>query len=91
MFIFLENPETCIARVKERVRKDGHDVPESDIVRRFCRSKENFWNIYRNESDFWYLFYNSGMGFQDVLIGENIHYAVSDEELFNLFLKDIVR
>jgi predicted ABC-type ATPase len=89
VFIFLESPEACTLRVKERVRKGGHDVPENDILRRFYRSKQNFWRIYREEVDSWFLFYNSGAVFQPVAFGDGDNHEVTDEELFNLFLGDI--
>jgi len=89
IFIFLENPDVCIARVKERVLNGGHDVPETDIIRRFYRSKENFWQLYKNKADFWYLFYNSGDCFQEVVTGEGSSYIVNNKELFNLFLQEI--
>ncbi len=60
VFLFLKSPETCIARVKNRVRKGGHHVPTEDIVRRFYRSKQNFWHIYKKQVDNWKLIYNSG-------------------------------
>ena len=88
IFIFLENPDVCIARVEQRVRNGGHDVPQPDIIRRFHRSKENFWQIYKDEADFWYLVYNSGDYFQEVAIGEGNSYLINNEELFNLFLKE---
>jgi predicted ABC-type ATPase len=88
IFIFLETPDICIVRVKERVRNGGHDVPQSDIIRRFHRSKENFWHIYKDEADFWYLFYNSGEYFQEVAVGEGIDYIVNNEDLFNLFSQE---
>lgn len=47
IFIFLKSPETCIARVRNRVRLGGHHVPTEDIIRRFYRSKYNFWHIYK--------------------------------------------
>ena len=56
VFIFLHSPEVCVARVKQRVMNGGHDVPTEDIVRRFYRSKANFWNIYRAKADKWSLF-----------------------------------
>jgi predicted ABC-type ATPase len=31
-YLWLPNPEIAIARVKERVRKGGHDVPASDVA-----------------------------------------------------------
>jgi len=89
IFIFLGTPETCVARIRERVLKGGHDVPEPDIVRRFYRSKENFWRIYRIESDSWYLFHNSGEHFQQVAFGERESYTVSDQRLFDLFMQGV--
>lgn len=38
VFIFLDSADTCIVRVRERVRRGGHNVPEEDIRRRFSRS-----------------------------------------------------
>jgi len=37
-YIWLATPEQAIARVRRRVREGGHNVPESDIRRRFSRS-----------------------------------------------------
>jgi predicted ABC-type ATPase len=37
-YLWLSAPAIAIARVRERVRKGGHDVPVSDIKRRFTRS-----------------------------------------------------
>ena len=88
-FLFLESPASCVARVEERVRKGGHDVPRDDIVRRFHRSKRNFWNVYRHMADFWILVYNASEGFQDVATGEGAQYEVGDEVLFQQFMQDI--
>lgn len=47
LFIFLDSPELCLARITERVARGGHGVPEEDVRRRFARSLKNFWRIYR--------------------------------------------
>ncbi|MEM1128072.1 MAG: AAA family ATPase [Bacteroidota bacterium] len=85
-FVFLDTPELCIRRVRERVQKGGHAVPEADIVRRFYRSQCNFWRLYRHAVDRWYLFFNAGENFQEVAVGEQDRYRVTDERLFELFL-----
>ena len=41
----LSSPELNIARVKARVRKGGHDIPESDIRRRYERSRLNLIDL----------------------------------------------
>ena len=48
VFLLLKSPEVCIARVRNRVMAGGHDVPEEDIIRRFYRSKRNFWEFYKD-------------------------------------------
>ena len=88
-FIFLESAQACINRVRERVRKGGHDVPDGDVIRRFSRSKENFWNIYKDEADIWFLFYNSDAMFSMVALGEQNRYNVTNEEAFGIFLEGI--
>ena len=52
-FVFVDHADTCVARVKQRVRKGGHHVPEQDVRRRFSRSICNFWDLYRNLADQW--------------------------------------
>jgi len=59
-FLMLDSPELAIARVAERVRQGGHNVPEPVIRRRFAAGLRNFQNIYRSCVDDWILFDNSG-------------------------------
>ena len=89
VFIFLKSAETCVARVRNRVKAGGHHVPTEDIVRRFYRSKHNFWYTYRNLVDRWSLFYNSAEYFQEVASGEGNEVTVINEDSFELFMRDI--
>ena len=88
--LFLKSPDVCIARVRNRVMAGGHDVPEEDIIRRFYRSKRNFWGFYKDRVDKWDLFYNSGDSLQGVASGQGDGVSVTNEVLFELFL-DYVR
>jgi predicted ABC-type ATPase len=45
-YLWLPNPSVAIARVRERVKKGGHNVPAADIRRRFKRGLENFTSDY---------------------------------------------
>ncbi|NOX45906.1 MAG: hypothetical protein GXO89_02885 [Chlorobi bacterium] len=85
MYIFLDDPELCIERVKTRVVKGGHDVPKEDIVRRYYRSKSNFWNNFTSIADEWIIFYNGGEGFQQVALGNSLEYNIENPILFNIF------
>lgn len=41
----LSSPELHLARVKARVRKGGHDIPEADIRRRYVHSRRNLIDL----------------------------------------------
>ena len=49
----------ALQRIAARVRQGGHDVPRTDVVRRFNRSLKNFQLLYRVLADKWYLYDNS--------------------------------
>jgi predicted ABC-type ATPase len=59
-FLFLKSVKINLMRIKQRVRKGGHFVPDQDVIRRYPRSFENFWNLYRLLCIDWYIFDNSG-------------------------------
>jgi predicted ABC-type ATPase len=59
-FLSLPDVETAIARVAERVRQGGHDVPEAVIRRRFVTGWQNFRRRYKQAVDDWALYDNVG-------------------------------
>lgn len=89
VYVFLKSPNDCIQRVKLRVKLGGHHVPTDDIIRRFYRSKNNFWKEYKDLADEWNMVYNSESNPQEVALGSKKEYVVESYKLFNLFLKDI--
>lgn len=50
----------ALTRVRDRVLRGGHNVPETVVRRRFERSIRNFQLRYRPLSDSWMLFDNAG-------------------------------
>ena len=44
-YVGLASPELHLARVRARVRKGGHDIPEADIRRRFEHSRLNLIDL----------------------------------------------
>ena len=60
IFLQLDSPETAIARVAQRVRQGGHDIPQATIRRRFAAGLENFKHLYAPLVDSWALYDNSG-------------------------------
>src|SRR5215472_6488596 len=59
-FLFVEAVDVTLSRIRERVLKGGHDVPENVVRRRFDRSVRNFFHEYQPLVDSWYLFDNTG-------------------------------
>jgi predicted ABC-type ATPase len=90
VFIFVDSADVCVARVEERVRAGGHDVPVADIRRRFGRSITNFWSLYRPVADHWALMYNSSNSFCDVAAGIADSVVLRDEILYRVF-QDLAR
>lgn len=54
-YFWLATPAMAIERVRRRVELGGHDIPEPDIRRRFERSVENFYWIYRPLASRWHV------------------------------------
>ncbi len=92
VFIFLRRAELCVRRVRQRVRKGGHDVPAADIPRRYARSRPNLWHLHRPMADSWHLFFNDREeSFLEVAMGEAEAEHILEPELFELFLKSEVK
>ena len=60
IFLRLNSPEEAMARVAQRVRQGGHDIPEAIIRRRFDSGLKNFERFYGPLVDAWTLYDNSG-------------------------------
>jgi predicted ABC-type ATPase len=60
IFLQLDNADEAVARVAERVRQGGHDVPEETIRRRFAAGRDHFERLYAPLVDAWALYDNAG-------------------------------
>ncbi|MBY0522363.1 MAG: zeta toxin [Gemmataceae bacterium] len=58
IYLSLPSAELAIARVRDRVRKGGHHVPDETVRRRFQGGLRNFFTLYRPIADEW-CFYDS--------------------------------
>ena len=94
IYSYLDSPLMCENRIKIRVLNGGHDIPKEDIIRRFYRSKENFWNLYKDIVDEWNLFYNGLSEYTFVAHCKNNHVSapieIYNENLYNEFIKDFM-
>jgi predicted ABC-type ATPase len=62
VFLWLPSAAAAVARVAERVRLGGHDVPEATIRRRYRAGLENFFRLYRPLATTWQVIDNSRRG-----------------------------
>jgi predicted ABC-type ATPase len=61
VFLWLPTADLAIARVAERVRAGGHDVPSGAVRRRFARGLRSFFTVYRPAADTWRLYDGSSI------------------------------
>jgi predicted ABC-type ATPase len=59
VFIWLRSPDLAIARVRERVRDGGHDIPEGVVRRRYVKGIRNFLTLYHPLVSTWVVYDNS--------------------------------
>jgi len=58
-YLRLKSPRLALRRIAVRVRQGGHNVPRSDVLRRYVRGWDNFQRIYRPLADEWAIYDNS--------------------------------
>ena len=59
IFLWLPSPDEAVARVQERVRSGGHDVPADTIRRRYVSGLRNLFQLYLPVADTWQVFDSS--------------------------------
>jgi predicted ABC-type ATPase len=59
LYLWLPNPDQAIARVLDRVRQGGHNVPEDVIRRRYAHGLANFFRLYQPMADEWHFYDNA--------------------------------
>jgi len=86
-FLWVESVDLALSRVRERVVRGGHNVPEAVVRRRFDRSIRNFLVHYRRLADFWTLFDNSGATPRVVAFEKNEEVRIIDKSLYSALAK----
>jgi predicted ABC-type ATPase len=81
-FLWVRNPETTIRRIRQRVVEGGHNIPEEVSRRRFFKTIQNFFAIYRPVMTGWKLFQNELPGPRLVALEKNGRLIVRDRGRF---------
>ena len=90
IYVFVDSPEVCIARIAARVKNGGHYIPDEDVRRRYVRSKHNFLKVYATLACHWTLFYN-GASQADMVARKDVtgHTTIFSESLYDLFTEEL--
>jgi len=59
IFLWLQNPDQAVERVRDRVLMGGHNVPEDMIRRRYHAGLRNFFTLYQPLATSWEFYDNS--------------------------------
>lgn len=59
VFLWLASADLAVARVADRVRLGGHDVPETTVRRRYAAGLSNFFRLYLPLATTWRMYDNS--------------------------------
>ena len=83
-FLWVNDIEIALARIADRVRRGGHNVPEEIVRRRFHRGLTNFFRLYRPLVDFWAIIDNSTSVPNMVAFEKNGILKIVDKYLFSV-------
>ena len=70
IYFWLNTPLLAIERIKERVKKGGHFIPDEIVTRRYYRGIKNLLQYFIPFCDYWLVFDNSSQN--AVMVAEGI-------------------
>lgn len=79
-FVWIPSAKVSLARVRQRVKKGGHNVPVADILRRYDRIMGNLVELYLPLADRWRIWSSKDLRFTALASSET--HAISDVEAF---------
>lgn len=82
-FLWLPDVELALSRIRDRVKRGGHDIPEKTVRRRFVKGIRNFFYFYRPLLHVWSLWDNSQSRANLIATGEsNQKINIINQELY---------
>ncbi|MBE0497008.1 MAG: zeta toxin family protein [Campylobacterales bacterium] len=89
-YLYLAGVKDHIARVQNRVFNGGHSIPREDIIRRYYRSRQLFFGLYKELADRWFLFFNADDEFEEVANFADGELTVLHEPYYHMFTKGLI-
>lgn len=81
VYLWLGSADLAVQRVRERVRRGGHDISEEVIRRRYVKGVRNFFGVYMALADTWGIYDNSSSG-------EPVQIAIKNREASPTILRE---
>ena len=88
-FLWIPTVEVALARIADRVRRGGHEIPEPVVRRRFRKGIHHLFRLYRPLLDAWTLIDNSGAVPRAVAREEEGILQVFDQKLFSKIMEGV--
>lgn len=82
-FLWIPTLALALSRIRERVKRGGHSIPELVVERRFGRGIRNLFETYRNDLTSWTIFDNGGSFPYLVATGDARQIEIADQKLFD--------
>ena len=84
-YLWIPSPELALLRIRDRVESGGHNVPESDVRRRYGRTLVNLFRMYRSLLDTLHFFDNSSDTPRLIFKDESGQTTIIDAGLYEQF------
>jgi len=87
-FLWVRNPETTIRRIRQRVIEGGHNISEEVSRRRFFKTIQNFFTVYRPLMTSWKLLQNEPPGPRLLAVEKHGRLVIRDTSQFAQILEE---
>lgn len=86
-FLWIPDIKLSLARIADRVKRGGHDIPEKVVRRRFHKGIKHLFHLCRPVLDSWMLFDNSGTIPYQIAQEKDGKLNIFDQNLFDKISK----
>ena len=83
LYFWLPSPEFATARVAQRVKEGGHNIPKDVIYRRYFAGIKNLFEIYMPIVDYWVIYDNITSPPQKIGYGMKNNIIITDTYKYN--------
>ncbi len=83
LYFWLPSPEFATARVAQRVKEGGHNIPKDVIYRRYFAGIKNLFEIYMSIVDYWVIYDNITSPPQKIGCGMKNNIIITDTYKYN--------